>query len=166
VKRRAAKGDDQRKIVGEALGLELHEQREALHGGIVIEPEPPLPFVLAEHVVERAQAEIRALLVDERRVVHLCAALAYPGDAHPVEQRVQNAEADIHAVDGHAGGKQPLHGDLDEVGQGRIRDAGFDDRCRNVGLSSRFRLVHDPAPCREIVRRFGGGDECPLWVIS
>jgi hypothetical protein len=44
----ARRGCQQRKIVGEALGLQLHEQREALHG-IVIESEPPLPLYAAEH---------------------------------------------------------------------------------------------------------------------
>ena len=83
--------------------------------GSLVEPEPPFAAAVREHDVERADAELGALLVDERGVEHLGAGLARPGDAHAVEQRVQDAEADIHAVDGHAGGDEPLHGDLDQA---------------------------------------------------
>lgn len=123
----AAEGHDQREIIGEALLLQLDEEREAGDGGILVEAEPPFAAAVGEHDVERADAEIGAVLVDERRVAHLGAGLARPGDAHAVEQRVQDAEADIHAVDGHARGDEPLHGHLDEARERRIGDAGGDD---------------------------------------
>ena len=97
----AAEGDDQRKIIGEALLAELHEQRKALDV-VAIEAEAPFAAAVRQHDVERAHAELGALLVDERGVEHLGAGLARPGDAHAVEQRMQDAEADIHAVDGDA----------------------------------------------------------------
>jgi hypothetical protein len=98
----AAEGNDQRKIIGEALLLELDEEREADDCGILVEAESPFAAAIRQHDVERADAEIGAVLVDERSVAHLGATLARPGDAHAVEQGVQDAEADIHAVDGDA----------------------------------------------------------------
>ena len=90
---------------------------------VVVEAEAPFAAAVREHDVERGEAEIGAVLVDERGVAHLGAGLARPGDAHAIEQRMQDAEADIHAVDGHARGDEPLHGHLDEAGERRIGDA-------------------------------------------
>ena len=102
-------------------------------GRIAVEPEPPFAHAFGEHEEEGREAEVRALLIDEGGVEHFGALLARPGDAHAVEQRVQDAEADIHAVDGHAGLHQPLHGDLDQRGERRVGEARGDDRGRDVG---------------------------------
>ena len=147
----AAEGDDQREIVGEALGAEVGEDREIADGRIAVEPEPPFAHAFGEHEEEGREAEVRALLIDEGGVEHFGAGLARPGDAHAVEQRVQDAEADIHAVDGHAGLHQPLHGDLDQRGERRVGEAGGDDRGRDVGdvrQAVQVELVHGAAPYR------------------
>jgi hypothetical protein len=68
---------------------------------------------------------------------------------------VQDEAREIRAGDGHARRHQPLHGNLDETGERRIGDAGFDDRSRDVGVLAPGG-VHDARLCRNIVRRFGG----------
>ena len=49
----AAEGHDQREIIGEALLLQLDEQREAGDGGILVEAEPPFAAAVRQHDVER-----------------------------------------------------------------------------------------------------------------
>ena len=147
----AAEGHDQREIIGEAFGPEVGEDREIADGRIAVEPEPPFAHVLAQHDEEGREAELGALLVDEGSVEHFGAGLARPGDAHAVEQRVQDAEADIHAVDGHAGLHQALHGDLDQRGERRVGEARGDDRGRDVGhvrQAVRVEPIHDAATYR------------------
>jgi hypothetical protein len=73
---------------------------------------------------------------------------------------VQDAEADIHAVDGDASRDQPLHGGLDQGGERLIGDAGLDDRGRDVGdVWKAGRVVgrHDGASYRGIAWGFCGG---------
>jgi hypothetical protein len=155
----AAEGDDQREIVGEALLAQLHEQRKALDV-VAIEAEAPFAPSVRQHDVERGDAELGTLLVDERRVEHLGAGLARPGDAHAVEQRMQDAEADIHAVDGDARGDEALHGGLDQRGERRVGEARGDDRGRDVGRVRQIggvERVHAGAIYRGIAWGFCGG---------
>jgi hypothetical protein len=132
MQRRPAKGDDQRQVVAETLLPQLHEQGKALDRRILVEPEPPFREMVVEHQIEGTHAKIRALLVDQRRIAHLGAGLPRPGDAHTVEERMQDAEADIHAVDRHAGFDEPAHGDLDQLGERRVLNARCDDRGGDV----------------------------------
>ena len=142
MERGAAEADDESEIIVVALLAQLAEQRERRDRRIVVEAEAADVVVLGEHDVERAQAKIGALAVDARGVFDLDPRSLGPGEAEPVEQRMQDAAADIEAVDRNAGREQTLHRRLDLARDRRVGDAKCDDRGRDIRAGGCHDVVH------------------------
>ena len=75
---------------------------------------------------------------------HLNSGRLGPSDAHAVEQGVQDAKANLHAVERHPGRDEAPHRALDEMRHRLIGDAGGNDRGGDVGFG------------------FEGGFHCPF----
>ena len=110
--------------------------------------------LVREHVIEGAEAELGAVGIDVIVIGHRDAGLVGPGDAHAVEQRMQDAEADLHAMERHAARDEALHRALDEMRHRLVGDAGGDDRGGDVGLGRDVAVLH-----RAFVRGWRGNFE-------
>jgi hypothetical protein len=106
--------------------------------------EPELHQLVGEHVIEGAEAELRAVGVDVIVIGHRDTGLVGPGYAHAVEQRMQDAEADLHAMKRHAARDEALHGAFDEMRHRLVGDARGDDRGGDVRLGADVAVLHRP----------------------
>ena len=127
VERRPAEGDDQREIIGMAPLLQVGEQRKIGDAGIAVEPRAELRQPVRQHVIERAQAIDRVVDVEILEILDLDARLVRPVDGHAVEQRMQDAEAHMHAVERHARLDQAPHGGLHQMRHRLVAEARGDD---------------------------------------